>query len=67
MWVFASVRGIVDRALEFFWAVELDQNKTIPSGYFAAWQFEGEKEVRTVLERAAWVFTASRKSPESVF
>jgi hypothetical protein len=38
----ANVRGIVDRALDLVWAVELP-GRTIPTEYFTAWQFEGEK------------------------
>ncbi len=38
-----AMRGIVDRALDLIWDVELGSGRTIPADWFAEWQYNREK------------------------
>lgn len=47
---FSNIRGIVDRALEMIWSVELDK-KRIPSEWTSVWKYNGENKAEEWLTR----------------
>ncbi|MFL9853853.1 ATP-binding protein [Pseudomonas chlororaphis] len=47
---FSNIRGIIDRALEMIWSVELDQ-KRVPSEWTSVWRANGESKSEEWLTR----------------
>lgn len=39
----SNIRGIVDRALDLIWDVELGTGRVVPDQWFTEWQYNGEK------------------------